>query len=172
MLIEPAIADDLEPLFALIHRAYRGDSARSGWTHESDLLDGMRTDRETLAEMLTDPRRCMLVARDGEEIVGCIALTDMDEGLAYVGMVTVDPLRQSAGLGRRLLEAVEGKARERFGAVRAEMTVISRRRELIAWYQRRGYALTGERRPFPASDPRFGLPKRDDLEFVVLEKRL
>ena len=32
--------------------------------------------------------------------------------------------------------------------------------------------LTGERRPFPAHDPRFGLPKRDDLAFVVLEKKL
>ena len=52
------------------------------------------------------------------------------------------------------------------------MTVIAQRHELIAWYERRGYRLTGERRPFPATDPRFGLPKRDDLEFVVLEKLL
>ena len=43
---------------------------------------------------------------------------------------------------------------------------------LLAWYERRGYALTGERRPFPSRDPRFGRPRRDDLEFVVLEKRL
>ena len=34
------------------------------------------------------------------------------------------------------------------------------------------WRLTGERRPFPATDPRFGLPKRDDLAFVVLEKPL
>jgi hypothetical protein len=52
------------------------------------------------------------------------------------------------------------------------MTVIAQRQELIAWYQRRGYSLTGEARPFPTEDPRFGLPKRDDLGFVVLEKRL
>ena len=55
---------------------------------------------------------------------------------------------------------------------RLEMTVIVQRDELIAWYERRGYRLTGERRPFPMTDPRFGLPKRDDLEFAVLEKRL
>ena len=52
------------------------------------------------------------------------------------------------------------------------MTVITQRAELIAWYERRGYALTGERRPFPAHDPRFGKPRRDDLEFVVLGKPL
>ena len=53
-----------------------------------------------------------------------------------------------------------------------EMTVIANRGELIAWYERRGYVLTGERRPFPLDDPRFGLPKTRDLAFVVLEKPL
>ena len=52
------------------------------------------------------------------------------------------------------------------------MTVIVQRPELIAWYERRGYALTGERRPFPYDDERFGDPRRTDLEFAVLEKRL
>jgi len=52
------------------------------------------------------------------------------------------------------------------------MTVIRQRPELIAWYERRGYRLTGERRSFPYGDERFGQPNRDDLEFVVLEKTL
>ena len=50
-----------------------------------------------------------------------------------------------------------------------EMTVIAQRSELIAWYQRRGYELTGETRPFPYDNARAGLPRRDDLQFVVLE---
>ena len=52
------------------------------------------------------------------------------------------------------------------------MTVIAQRAELIAWYERRGYARTGEARPFPYGDPRFGEPRRDDLSFLVLEKPL
>jgi hypothetical protein len=52
------------------------------------------------------------------------------------------------------------------------MTVIESRIELIAWYERRGYRATGEHRPFPYDDPRFGLPKRTDLRFVVLHKQL
>ncbi len=36
----------------------------------------------------------------------------------------------------------------------------------------RGYLPTGETRPFPYGDERFGIPRRDDLVFVVLEKRL
>ena len=52
------------------------------------------------------------------------------------------------------------------------MTVIRQRPELIAWYERRGYALTGATAAFPLDDDRFGLPKRRDLQFVVLEKRM
>jgi hypothetical protein len=44
--------------------------------------------------------------------------------------------------------------------------------ELIAWYRRRGYLATGEMAPFPYGDARFGLPVRDDLAFIVMEKRL
>jgi hypothetical protein len=59
-----------------------------------------------------------------------------------------------------------------WNATSLEMTVISKREELIAWYERRGYTRTGERAPFPASDPRFGIPKVSDLEFVLLRKSL
>ena len=58
------------------------------------------------------------------------------------------------------------------GARRAEMTVVSIRDTLIAWYERRGWRLTGEVRPFPYNDPRFGVPRRPDLAFVVLDKPL
>jgi hypothetical protein len=55
-----------------------------------------------------------------------------------------------------------------------DMTVIAVRTELVAYYARRGYLATGERRPFPGyADPeRFGHPKRPDLDFVVLRKPL
>jgi hypothetical protein len=52
------------------------------------------------------------------------------------------------------------------------MTVIRQRTELIAWYERLGYAATGEIVPFPYGDHRFGLPRRDDLEFIVLARTL
>ena len=172
MIIEPSNSADLSALHRLVHSAYRGDSARAGWTHEADLLDGQGTDEAALAEVLADPGQAILVARDDEVLAGCISVAAKDGGLAYIGMVTVDPQRQNSGLGRHLLEAAETYARDHFGCTRAEMTVIAVRIELIAWYERRGYAATGETRPFPAADPRFGLPRRDDLEFIVLDKAL
>jgi len=171
MHLQPATADDLPALHALIESAYRGASARRGWSHEADLLEGQRTDLAALRAMLDDPAQHLLVLRDNEVLRACVALTDKGESLAYLGMLTVDPERQAAGLGRLILAAAEDHAAA-FGAARVEMTVIAQRAELIAWYERRGYALTGERRPFPHGDPRFGLPRRDDLIFVVMEKTL
>jgi hypothetical protein len=52
------------------------------------------------------------------------------------------------------------------------MTVIDIRDELIAFYERRGYALTGIKKPFPYGDARFGVPTRQDLRFEVMEKPL
>jgi ribosomal protein S18 acetylase RimI-like enzyme len=172
MHLEPATRADLPTLHALIESAYRGDSARRGWSHEADLLDGQRTDVAALEAMLADPAQHLFVLRDSDELRACVALTDKGDGLAYLGMLTVDPARQSAGLGRMILAAAEDHAVAHLATTRIEMTVIAQRAELIAWYERRGYSATGERRPFPPDDRRFGQPRRDDLVFVVLEKAI
>lgn len=172
MKLSPATPPDLPDLLALIESAYRGDSARAGWSHEADLLDGQRTDLEALDAALADPAQHLLILRDGDRIAACVSLTDRGEGLAYFGLLTVDPRRQATGIGRMMLAAAEDHAVADLGAKRIEMTVIAQRAELVAWYERRGYVLSGERRPFPFDEPRFGLPRRDDLEFVVLEKQI
>ena len=64
---------------------------------------------------------------------------------------------------RATLADAEDMAAEQFGATIMEMTVIDIRDELIAFYERRGYARTGIKKPFPYGDARFGLPLRDDL---------
>ena len=167
-----ATVDDLPELHTLVHGAYRGDSARRGWTHEADLLDGQRIDRPSLEAALVDPTQLILLTRQTGVLTGCVQISDRGDGLAYLGMLSVDPARQAGGLGRRLVAAAEVAARDQFGAARMEMTVIVQRTELIAWYQRLGYVRTGETRPFPATDPRFGLPRRDDLAFTVLARSL
>ena len=166
-----ATADDIAALHALIETAYRGDSAKAGWTHEADLLGGQRTDAAALKAMIASDDQAILLVGEGGVPTGCVHVTVKPDGLAYLGLLTVDPHRQAAGLGRRLLMAAEAEAHAR-KCERIEMTVIAQRPELIAWYERRGYALTGERRPFPLDDPRFGLPTTRDLVFEVLAKRL
>lgn len=175
MMLRVAGASDIPALHALVESSYRGDSAKQGWTHEADLLGGQRTDAETLAEIVADPDQSILLAEQDGKLIGCVLVSDkgVREGrrFAYLGMLTVSPALQGGGLGRSLIAAAEDHARG-FGADVMEMTVIRQRRELIDWYVRRGYADTGREEPFPLDDPRFGLPKRGDLVFVVLAKPL
>jgi len=174
--IRPAQRPDIPALHALVESAYRGDSARQGWTHEADLLDGQRTDAEMLGAIIDDPNQQILVAveesLDGAAIIGCVQIARKDHGKAYLGLLSVSPALQARGLGKQLITAAEDAAAADFGAQVMEMTVIRRRSELVAYYQRRGYSPTGEERPFPVGDVRFGLPKTSDLTFVVLAKNI
>lgn len=173
IVIRPTATRDVAALHALIQSAYRGDTARRGWTHEADLLDGQRIDPAGLADILADPDQHLLVAEDAKGVLlGCVEIAGQAAGLAYLGLLSVAPLEQAKGLGRQLIAAAEAFARDHLGATRMEMTVIRQRTELIAYYERRGYRLTGEERPFPYGDDRFGLPRTDVLGFVVLARTL
>ena len=174
MPLYPATDDDLADIAAFVNAAYRGASSRLGWTTEADYLDGQRVDVATLrADLAAQPEAMLLALRDAIDgpLLGCVWLEPAEAGVWYLGMLTVRPDLQNRRLGRGLLTEAEGAVRSR-GAQRVRMTVVNIRDALIAWYGRRGYALTGETRPFPYGDERFGLPRRSDLCFVVLEKQL
>ena len=162
---------DVSDVVGLVESAYRGDASRAGWTTEADLLDGQRTDAEELTSIIKDTDARLLLATRGREILGCVLLRREAAG-AYIGMLAVRPFLQATGIGKRLLAEAEKRARMEFAATRARMTVIEQRQELIAWYIRRGFLVTTRTEPFPYGNPRFGLPRRADLRFLVLEKAL
>ncbi|MGQ5227729.1 GNAT family N-acetyltransferase [Streptomyces sp. yara] len=162
---------DVDALVELIESAYRGESSRTGWTTEADILHGQRTDREAVLEVVEAPdSRLLTVEREGR-IVACCHLEHRGEH-AYFGMFAVSPALQGAGLGRTVIAEAERQARESWGVTEMHMTVITVREDLIAWYERRGYRRTGKTAPFPYGDERFGVPQRDDLQFELLVKEL
>jgi len=167
--ITSATIEDSQALSALVNSAYRGDSSRQGWTTEADLIDGTRTDAAAIRDLIQTPGTTLLKYMEDDQLLGCVEIRN-EHGKLYLGMLTVLPSLQGKGLGKKLLKAAEDEAVKR-QCTSLFMSVISVRKELIDWYIRMGYRLTGERKPFAFNDPRFGQPKTN-LEFVMLEKIL
>lgn len=167
----PAVDDDVEAIVALVESAYRGDASRQGWTTEADFLDGRRTGVDDVGACIHRPHSVILLAERDGELLAC-AHVAIEDGAGYFGMFSVQPTLQGGGVGKALLAEAERMAREDWRLPVMRMTVIDIRDELIAFYERRGYRRTGAKKPFPYGDARFGLPKRQDLRFEVLEKAL
>ena len=161
---------DIPMLIELVTSAYRGDASRAGWTTEADLLDGQRIDAEALRHDIERTDSRILLALENGEVLAC-AHVAIEDATGYFGMFAVSPDQQGSGVGKRMMAEAERLAREDWGLPGMRMTVIDIRDELIAFYERRGYARTGLKKPFPYGDERFGIPKRDDLRFEILEKR-
>ena len=169
MPVLQATLADLTQILSLLNSAYRGDASKKGWTSEADLLIGEhRTDMNTLNALFQTEGVIFLKYENAGEIEGSVMLHKKGNRL-YPGMLSVNPALQAQGTGKKLMNAALKHAKQ-LGCVSIYMTVISVRKELIAWYERQGYLPTGETQPFPV-DERFGKPTQP-LEFIVLEKHL
>jgi ribosomal protein S18 acetylase RimI-like enzyme len=174
MLLNPATEDDYPAIVSLANLAFRGSGPEAGWNSEADFIDGPRLTESLLrSDLAAKPDAVLLILRDNADgpLLGTVLIEPKERYVWHLGLLTVRPDQQNRQLGRTLLTAAENFAKE-YGAQRIRMTVVNVRETLIAWYQRRGYALTGETQPFPYDDQRFGKPLRDDLSFVVLEKEI
>jgi len=105
----------------------------------------------------------LLVAIDGETWIGMAvgSRTGGDER-AHLYAMWVDPDSRRAGVGRRLVEAVVAWA-EAEGATEIELGATAINRDAVVFYERLGFADTGERHPLRDGSP---------LEVVVMRRDL
>lgn len=164
-----AAVADIAAVRDLINNAYRGESSKQGWTNEANLIAGdIRTTDKMLQEVIERAGSVILIYKQDDVIIGCVNLQQHGSRL-YLGMFSVSPQLQGAGIGKKLLRAAEEYALH-LKSDAIYMSVISARTELIDWYKRHGYVDTGERKPF-AED---GVTGRhlQPLSFMILEKSL
>ena len=167
-MISYASHDDIPFLVDLLNSAYRGERSQKGWTSEAHLIAGeVRTDENNIKDVMgKDGSVFLKYVDEDQKISGCVNLQQHPRGI-YLGMFSVDPDQQGAGIGKKLLMAAESHAKT-VGSPAIYMYVISVRDELINWYKKYGYRETGERVAFPED----GLTGQhlQELEFMILEK--
>ena len=83
----------------------------------------------------------------------------------YLGLLSVDPSKQGAGVGRCLMRAAEDRARE-LGCEAMDLRVVNLREELPAFYHHMGYVENGVQE-FPPEVPTL-LP----CHFILMAKHL
>ena len=84
-------------------------------------------------------------------LVACIGLS-LDHNSVEIGTFTIDSSVQNLGYGKQMLNYVEVYVAQSCMEVRdLIMYVLDVRSELIAYYQRRGYQITGHTAPYPVN---------------------
>lgn len=131
MQVRVATAQDMEAIMIVINTAFR--------KAESFFIDRDRIDTETVRSLMEKGE--FLVADDEGTVAGCVYFEIRGER-AYLGLLSVDPERQKAGLGSILMNAAEDyciKAGCRF----MDLRIVNLRTENEVFYRRRGYVETG-----------------------------
>lgn len=166
-MLKEATHNDAEQIAHLVNKAYRPEPGERGWTHESELVSGQRISTEQVTSLM-DEHGSVLVAYEGNSLLGCVHI-ERSSPYCYIGMLATIPYLQNKGLGKKLLAAAEKLAISRYGAQGFKMSVLSCRPELLAYYERRGYRLTGSAHPYPAGTG-VGRPLNPNLQVLELIK--
>lgn len=161
---------DVASIVSLTDTAYRGEGL-GGWTTEAHLVGVRRIDAEGVADVLAAPERTIIVVEIDGNLAGCTELTRQGDH-AVLGMLAVRPELQGRGIGGAIIREAERICRDEWGTREVRLQVLHMRNDILVWYDRLGYKPNGERAPFPYGNERVGIPKRDDLEFIVLTKVL
>lgn len=132
-----AEAPDAKEITRVINAAFR--------IAEGFFVDG---DRIKLGEVVESMSiGSFVLAERDDELVGCVYVEPRGER-AYLGLLSVDPSYQLAGIGSLLMNAGEQHCREQ-GCRFMDIKIVNLRKELPSFYQRRGYVETGTS-DFPA----------------------
>ena len=152
--IRIANSSDAEKVTAVINAAFR--------IAEEFFIDGNRITLDEVQRLFESG--AFLVAEDQTGISGCVYVEPRGER-SYLGLLSVDPSRQQAGLGSRLMTAGEQYCRE-LGSRYMDIYIVNLRTELPAFYEHRGYIENGTT-PFPPD-----VPTKQVCHFINMTKPL
>jgi GNAT superfamily N-acetyltransferase len=104
--VRPAAAADTRACGRIMHDAFEGIAGAHGFPKD---FPSRENATDLAAALIADPSAFGVVAERDGVVIGSNFLTEGDE-VRGVGPITVDPLHQSAGVGRHLMLAVLQRA--------------------------------------------------------------
>lgn len=170
IILEKAVPADSGAIASLINSVYRGENSKKGWTTEADFLGGIRITPEKITEIINGKNDIIIKAFYDNSLIGCVHLEN-EGSYSYFGMLSIDVNYQAKGAAKVLMNECERITKNEWGLNEIRLKVISRRKELIEYYERRGFVITGEREEFGAKMETFGDPK-EKLWFETMVKKL
>lgn len=164
-----AVKADVKAIVDLVNVAYRPAPHLQGWAHESNLVTGDRTSPQQVEKLLTTESWVLLVLLNGE-IAGCAHGKRLGT-TCQIGMFATHPRVQNQGIGHQLLNHAEQFAAKSCNTTSIEISVLTGRPELLAFYERRGYFSEGQPEPYPSGQG-FGVAINTELGVLRLNKSI
>ena len=154
MPIRIADSKDAEGIVAVINAAFR--------PAEGFVFDQDRIDLDGVLSLLR--KGTFLIAPDHAALCGCVYV-ELRGDRSYLGLLSVDPVRQKSGVGAKLMDAAEAHC-AKAGSRYMDLQIVSLRKEMYGFYDRWGYVENGTE-PLPP-----GLNPKLPCHFVKMSKAL
>jgi predicted N-acetyltransferase YhbS len=152
--IRVAAPADAAKITSVINSAFR--------IAEGFFIDELRISQAEVEQLLV--KGSFLLSEADDKLNGCVYVELRGER-SYLGLLSVDPSCQKSGLGSVLMLEAENYCRER-GSRFMDIYIVNLRKELPAFYRRRGYVENGTT-PFPED-----VPTKVPCHFINMTKPL
>jgi putative acetyltransferase len=106
---------------------------------------------QTLHHVYSPPQGCIILAKQNDVTVGCIALKPIDEGVCEMKRLYVRSEARGEGLGRKLVEELISFARKS-AYTTLKLDTVSKLKEAISLYRSLGFVETSPYVYNPLSD--------------------